>query len=82
MNRFTYCSLAILAGMLAGPVAQAQQPLGDYARTVRKDKEKEPKTSVKKYDNDNLPVNDKLSIVGNAPADQTAWPFRTPTFAG
>ena len=72
MNRFTYCSLAILAGMLAGPVAQAQQPLGDYARTVRKDKEKEPKTSVKKYDNDNLPVNDKLSIVGNAPADQTA----------
>ena len=72
MNRFTYCSLAILACMLAGPVAQAQQPLGDYARTVRKDKEKEPKTSVKKYDNDNLPVNDKLSIVGNAPADQTA----------
>lgn len=72
MNRFTYCSLAIFAGMLAGPVAQAQQPLGDYARTVRKDKEKEPKTSVRKYDNDNLPVNDKLSIVGNAPADQPA----------
>jgi hypothetical protein len=72
MNRFTYCSLAILAGTLASPVAQAQQPLGDYARTVRKDKEKEPKTSAKKYDNDNLPVNDKLSIVGNAPADEPA----------
>ena len=72
MNRFTYCSLAILAGMLAGSAVQAQQPLGDYARTVRKDKEKEPKTSVKKYDNDNLPVNDKLSIVGNAPAEEPA----------
>ena len=72
MNRFTYCSLAILAGMLASPLARAQQPLGDYARTVRKDKEKEPKTSAKKYDNDNLPVNDKLSIVGNAPAEGPA----------
>ena len=72
MNRFTYCSLAILAGMLAASAVQAQQPLGDYARTVRKDKEKDPKTSVKKYDNDNLPVNDKLSIVGNAPAEEPA----------
>jgi hypothetical protein len=72
MNRFTYCSLAILAGMLATSAVQAQQPLGDYARTVRKDKEKDPKTSVKKYDNDNLPVNDKLSIVGNAPAEEPA----------
>jgi small-conductance mechanosensitive channel len=72
MNRLTYCSLAILAGTLASPVAQAQQPLGDYARTVRKDKEKEPKTSAKKYDNDNLPVNDKLSIVGNPPPDEPA----------
>ncbi len=42
------------------------ESLGDYARTVRKDKK--PSTA-KKYDNDNLPVNDKLSVVGNAPAD-------------
>jgi len=39
--------------------------LGDYARNVRKDKK--PATA-KQYDNDNLPVNDKLSIVGNPPA--------------
>lgn len=58
---------AILAGLLATPSLFAQQPLGDYARNVRKDKGKEPK-SVKTYDNDNLPVNDKLSVVGNAPA--------------
>jgi hypothetical protein len=63
---------AILAGLLVTPSLFAQQPLGDYARTVRKEKDKEPK-SAKTYDNDNLPVNDKLSIVGNAPAqDATA----------
>ena len=70
MKHFRYLSLAVAVGMLAGSAAQAQQPLGDYARTVRKEKEKDPKTSVRKYDNDNLPVNDKLSIVGAAPADQ------------
>ena len=72
MKRFTYFSLAIVVGMLASSAMQAQQPLGDYARTVRKEKEKDPKTSAKKYDNDNLPVNDKLSVVGAAPADQPA----------
>jgi hypothetical protein len=60
-----------LGFMLAGySVAQTQvvtptESLGDYARTVRKDKK--PATA-KQYDNDNLPVNDKLSIVGNPPA--------------
>jgi hypothetical protein len=40
----------------------AQTSLGDYARAVRKDKK--PSTP-KQYDNDNLPVSDKLSVVGN-----------------
>ena len=62
---------AVLAGMFATASAQSQQPLGDYARAARKEKEKDQK-SAKKYDNDNLPVNDKLSIVGSAPADQPA----------
>lgn len=40
--------------------------LGDYARQIRKDA---PATSKPKvYDNDNLPTDDKLSIVGQAPA--------------
>jgi hypothetical protein len=69
---FVWLAAAVLAGMFASAWAQSQQPLGDYARTVRKEKDKDPKTSVRKYDNDNLPVNDKLSIVGNAPADQPA----------
>jgi hypothetical protein len=72
MKRIKNLSLAgaLLFGMFTSVTAQSQQPLGDYARTARKEKEKEQK-SVKKYDNDNLPVNDKLSVVGNAPADQT-----------
>jgi hypothetical protein len=42
---------------------QDQPPLGDYARKVRKDPAV-PKAKPKVFDNDNLPTNDKLSIVG------------------
>jgi len=50
--------------------------LGDYARQVRKDPEAKSKPKV--FDNDNLPSQDKLSVVGkpseaaeNAPAPKT-----------
>jgi hypothetical protein len=70
-----FLAAAMLVGTFAVVTAQTQQPLGDYARNARKDKDKDPK-SAKKYDNDNLPVNDKLSIVGpaepEAPAAGTA----------
>ena len=73
MKRITNFSLAaaMLVGTFAGAAAQTQQPLGDYARSARKDKEKDQK-SAKKYDNDNLPVNDKLSIVGPAQPESPA----------
>jgi hypothetical protein len=71
MKHIAYVRIAavILAGMLAS-FASAQstaqeQPLGDYARAVRKDKK--PATA-KQFDNDNLPANDKLSVVGTAGA--------------
>ena len=62
-----YLAGLMLAGLMA-TVASAQtstneQPLGDYARAVRKDKK--PATS-KQFDNDNLPAEEKLSVVGNA----------------
>jgi hypothetical protein len=76
MKRITYVWLAtavVMAAVVTGSAQAQSQPLGDYARTVRKDKEKEQKpTAAKKYDNDNLPVNDKLSIVGQAPPDEAA----------
>ena len=75
---YVWFAAAILMGMVG--LASAQQSstsLGDYARTVRKDKK--PATA-KQFDNDNLPTSDKLSVVGKAPAEgddnsgQTAQP--------
>jgi hypothetical protein len=43
--------------------------LGDYARQVRKDPGGTSKPKV--YDNDNLPREDKLSVVGQTPATTT-----------
>ncbi len=57
--------------VLLGTFSAAQSDsLGDYARAARKDKS--PVPAAKKYDNDNLPTNDKLSVVGQPPADSQA----------
>jgi hypothetical protein len=74
----------VLTGMLAALVgAQSQtlasqpapaapsQSLADYARSVRKDKKAD---APKVFDNDNLPTNDKLSVVGNATDASAATP--------
>lgn len=45
----------------------AAQSLGDYARTVRKNKP-DPSSTTHHYDNDNLPTTETLSVVGPAPA--------------
>lgn len=65
MKRIGFVLLAeiVLAGMLATLAGAQSEPLGDYARSVRKT---EKPASAKKYDNDNLPASDKISIVGNA----------------
>lgn len=58
-----------LAGMPSGAQNQSSsgggQSLGDYAKQIRK--EPDAKAKPKVFDNDNLPKDDKLSIVG-APA--------------
>ncbi len=65
----------LVAGLPAG--AQNQAPatpegstsdssLGDYARQIRKDPG--AKTTPKVFDNDNLPREDKLSVIGQTPA--------------
>jgi hypothetical protein len=69
MKRITHVWIAAI--VLAASLASAQdsttqqQSLGAYARTVRKDKKP---TSAKQFDNDNLPADNKLSIVGSAGA--------------
>ena len=80
MKRIT-CSIGLVLslGLLSlAASAQNQTPsdagssLGDYARHVRK----APATKQKVFDNDNLPVDDKLSIVGptaaSTPSDNAA----------
>jgi hypothetical protein len=63
-----------VAGALAG--AQNQTPstssLGDYARQIRKDPG--ARATPKVFDNDNLPTQDKLSVIGQpqAPANENS----------
>ena len=76
----------ILAGVPAG--AQNQSPstsssgtsLGDYARQIRKDPG--AKTTPKVFDNDNLPREDKLSVVGQKTAPATETTAETKTAPG
>jgi len=65
MKRMGYVFLAeaVLAGMLVTLAGAQTESLGDYARGIRKD---EKPASAKKYDNDNMPKSDKISVVGNA----------------
>jgi hypothetical protein len=79
---FTIATFAVVLFVMAGSSAQAQttttttapdqSSLGDYARKVHKDPAAKTKPKVV-FDNDNLPKEDKLSVVGAAaPADANA----------
>jgi hypothetical protein len=79
MKRITQIALAFsLFTIVAAPLALAQttapspdqSSLGDYARKVHKDPAVKVKPKV--YDNDNLPQDDKLSVVGDAGATANA----------
>ena len=59
--------LVIATLLLLGISVASAQSLGDYARAVRKDKA-EPSSTSRHYDNDNLPTNQPLSVVGPPPA--------------
>jgi hypothetical protein len=55
--------------------ASSGSSLGDYARQVRKDGGQAAKATPKVFDNDNLPREDKLSVIGEpsgAPSDNAA----------
>jgi hypothetical protein len=83
MKRIAYLGIAfLLLCLLALPVAAQSQPsnsqsqpgtsLGDYARHVRPDGGAPAKAKPKVFDNDNLPKEDKLSVIGQAPAAPSA----------
>lgn len=90
MTRIASCGIGLLLLVgIAGIPATAQQPasdsqnsaagssLGDYARHVRKEPDStKPKPKV--FDNDNLPRQDKLSVVGT-PSEPTEGTVIPPT---
>jgi len=61
---------ALLVGLLV--TTSDAQSLGDYARNARKEKSQKPPTTTKKFDNDNLPRDERLSIVGPQPEEAPA----------
>jgi hypothetical protein len=63
--------MAIATLLLLGVSGAAAQSLGDYARSVRKNKP-EPTTASRHYDNDNLPTGENLSVVGPPPSTDAA----------
>lgn len=69
MNRVLRLLLT-MALLLTGCVAFAQNPaspsLGDYARAVKKTKNPAASSQKKVYDNDNLPANSTISVVGSS----------------
>lgn len=68
MKRIINTSMALAILVLFGTCAASAQSLGDYARAVRKNKPP-TETASRHYDNDNLPTNEQLSVVGpEAPA--------------
>jgi hypothetical protein len=69
MKRIAWLAgISIFLATLASVAVAQDASLGDIARQTRKQKgQKAP--AAKKYDNDNLPANDKISVVGQAPAE-------------
>src|SRR5271167_260414 len=62
MKRIMNAWMAIAALVLLASGASAQS-LGDYARAARKNKP-QSETAARIYDNDNLPTNQQVSVVG------------------
>lgn len=79
MKRITFVSMMFMFLVsLAVSLAGAQDSgLGDYARQVRKQKGQQA-PAVKKFDNDNIPMKDKLSVVGQEPAQPADGNAATP----
>jgi hypothetical protein len=63
--------MPIIVLLLVSAGGAFAQSLGDYARAARKNKP-EPNSATRHYDNDNLPTDQTISVVGPPPADAKA----------
>lgn len=64
----TIAALVMLAGWTTAAHPQTQQPLGDYARALKKTKSGSAKSS-KTYDNDTMPNKGTVNVVGASATD-------------
>lgn len=73
MNTMLVAAMVVMLALCSAAAAQSQnESLGDYARAVKKVKPASTE-APKVYDNDNLPAESTLSVVGSpAPADNSA----------
>src|ERR1700730_6827286 len=82
MNRIAHIGIGLafltilLASLAAAQTSSSSVPpgqtsLGDYARKIHKNPSA-PKAKPKMFDNDNLPTDDKLSVVGQKPSTEAA----------
>src|SRR5258708_31147907 len=72
LSLFTILLVSLAAGQTStSTVPPGQTSLGDYARKIHKDPAA-PKAKPKVFDNDNIPTNDKLSVVGQNPSLEAA----------
>jgi len=72
LSLFTILLASLAAAQTStSTVPPGQTSLGDYARKIHKDPAA-PKAKPKVFDNDNLPTQDKLSVVGQKPSLEAA----------
>jgi hypothetical protein len=64
---YMWLSASLLAGFLALSAPAQDKSLGDYARSIRKQKAQK-KADIKEFDNENMPKADTVSVVGPTPA--------------
>jgi hypothetical protein len=65
VHRLSWTAVVLFTACVAFAQSPAAQSLGDYARAVKKTKNAPASDHKKVYDNDNLPANSSISVVGN-----------------
>jgi hypothetical protein len=84
VHRLSWTAVLLFTACVAFAQSPTAQPLGDYARAVKKTKSAPASDHKKVYDNDNLPANSSISVVGNttsSPQQPSSDPSANPAAA-
>jgi len=81
VHRLSWTAVLLFTACVAFAQSPASQSLGDYARAVKKTKNAPASDHKKVYDNDNLPANSSISVVGNTTSSQQPSSDQSPSSA-